>query len=261
MPELDPAYGPVLDRFQHLIDAGLHGEAVVTDFLRHRTRHAWSYHGPSDGIRVIRGAEHDFGEQEMGVLLQALIGATNLGRTDLPAGVQPLCADPNVRRTILDSLPALDDIGLSPVQGYRDVRIGETRPVVGTPAARVEASSSAPSCSGVSKAKLLPHDASVDPGVAAAAASGVPRRLLRGDGSWVGESPSAPAPVDQVLETAAAPQPAQDPAVTPSRKRGVIGPGLDRLLRIKWRRTSSSRYESTFSLFLMPFFSFLFNFL
>jgi Putative gypsy type transposon len=309
MPELGAAYNPILQRFQLLVDAGLRGEAVLMDFLRRRiaplqsrTRLASSYYGVDDGIRAIRGAENDFSQEELAVMLHALIGAADVGRTDLPPGVVPLCTDPNVRRTILDSLPALDDIDLARAQGHRAVVIGGTRPggrvtlpasdpAVGATGAAppdpvVEATGVAPSDPGVeatgaaatdpvppstlvpggsgkAKANTQADTEITDAEVAAAAvASHIPRRLIRSDGTWVGDQPgtssgsgagpetataptttpdlNAPAPVEAsdpppaqgsaaVTEAASGPPPPPGPAVVPESASGpAAAPGRKR---------------------------------
>ncbi|KAJ1253473.1 hypothetical protein BS78_K251800 [Paspalum vaginatum] len=132
--DLPPEFSPVLARIAELINGRLTSMHVLADFLRQRLtplqmrpRSAWSYTGPNDCSRVVRGEDHDLTP----LLLEEWVRCvTDEGfspeQLRLPSAIVPLCRDQALRTAVLREMPTLDDGGLAARQLGGDPNRGST---------------------------------------------------------------------------------------------------------------------------------------
>ena len=80
----------------------------------------------NDPIRVQRGPGTNLSLEELELLVKGIIGEYFIAESlILPKDISPLCDDPGLRTTILDSLPTLDESGVAVRQtGGRDPHRG-----------------------------------------------------------------------------------------------------------------------------------------
>jgi hypothetical protein len=199
-PSLAPEFEPVLGRIESLASGGLTSMHVVGDFLQRRivplqarARLSCWFSGTNDPNRVQRGPGTDLSWEELELLVKGIIGEYFIAESlILPEDISPLCDDPGLRTTILDSLPTLDESGVAVRQdGGRDPRRGIQIPDIPGGGSRP------------ADADSRFHPATLSPsgkGKGAASSSSAPggsgrsegerrHRLRRADRSFVGDPP------------------------------------------------------------------------
>jgi hypothetical protein len=140
VPNLQPAYLPVMKRIWFLAKNGLTSMIVLFNFLskhiaplQHHARSAWMYNGENDATRLERSPRLDLDPSVLtGMLSKRSIDPSSADFINHPAWCMPLCLDQAVRLLLLKELPPLDDIDIAPWQkgnhyhGVHILRMGVT---------------------------------------------------------------------------------------------------------------------------------------